>query len=105
MRKNATISGPEGFGCREAELKQEIELIEDELLKVEEKLEMIKMIGEGEDEAENVGQGWVETETNLRNVKKNMKTDLEILKEKLSTVKEDLAYLRAERNQALMSKN
>ena len=99
LRKNATISGPEGFGCREAELKQEIE---DELLKVEEKLEMI---GEGEDEAENVGQGWVETETKLRNVKKSMKTDLEILKEKLSTVKEDLVYLRAERNQALMSKN
>ena len=68
LRKNATISGPEGFGCREAELKQEIELIENELLKVEEKLEMI---GEGEDEAVNAGQGWVEMETKLRNVKKS----------------------------------
>ena len=102
LRKNATISGPGGFGCREVELKQEIDSIENELLKVEEKLEMM---GEGEEEAENVGQGWVEMETKLRNVKKSTKTDLEILKEKLSTVKEDLAYLRAERNQALMSKN
>ena len=59
------------------------------------------MIG-GEDE-ESVVERWVEIEDQLRQVKVNVVTDLEVLKDRVGAVKGDVAHLHLQRNQFLMS--
>ena len=59
------------------------------------------MIG-GEDE-EIVVERWVEIEDQLRQVKVNVVTDLEVLKDRVGAVKGDVAHLQLQRNQFLTS--
>ena len=57
---------------------------------------MIELIG-GEDK-EIVVDGWVEIEDQLRQVKVNVATDLEVLKDRVGAVKGDVAHLLLLRN-------